>query len=87
MAFNYLDEEVIKKLITSLIPPKLEYSAGFWSPHKKKDIRKIERIQRAATEIALSLRHLPYEEILLLVIATFSCSVNQLILWSLGTEH
>ena len=27
MAFKYLDEEMIKKLITSLIRPKLEYAA------------------------------------------------------------
>jgi len=33
--------------------------------HNKKDIRKIERIQRAATKIAPSLRDLPYEERLL----------------------
>ena len=33
-----------------------------WSPHKKKDIKEIERIQRAATNIALNLRNLLYEE-------------------------
>ena len=57
MAFKYLDEEMIKKLKTSLIQPKLEYAA-----HKKKDIKKFERIQRAATKMAPSLRNLPYEE-------------------------
>ena len=62
MAFKYLDEEMIKKLITSLIQPKLEYAAMIWSPHKKKDIKKIERIQRATTKIALRLRNLPYEK-------------------------
>ena len=48
MAFKYLDEEVINKLITSLIRPKLEYEAVIWSPHKKKHIKKLERLQRAA---------------------------------------
>ena len=43
MAFKYLDEEMINKLITSLIPPKLEYVAVIWSLRKKKDIKKLER--------------------------------------------
>ncbi len=44
-----------------MIRPKLEYAAVVWSPHKK-DIRKIERIQRAATKMVPTLRDLPYEE-------------------------
>ena len=62
MAFKYLDEEMINKLITSLIRPKLEYAAVIWSPHKKKDIKMLERLQRAASKMAPSLRNLPYEE-------------------------
>ena len=58
MPFKYLDEEMINKLITSLIQPKLEYAAVIWSPHKKKDIKKLERLQRAATKMAPSLRNL-----------------------------
>ena len=41
--------------------PKLEYAAVIWSPHKK-DIKKLEGIQRAATNRVPSLRNLPYEE-------------------------
>ena len=41
MTFKYLDEEMIKKLITSLIPPKLEYVAVIWSPQKKKRYKEI----------------------------------------------
>ena len=33
-----------------------------WLPPKKKDIKKLERSQRAATKMAPSLRNLPYEE-------------------------
>ena len=33
-----------------------------WSAHKKKDIKKLERLLRAATKLALTLRNLPYEE-------------------------
>ena len=64
IAFKYLDEEMINKLIMSLIRQKLEYASMIWSPHKKKDIRKHERIQRAATKMAPNLKDLPYEEIL-----------------------
>ena len=64
MAFKYLDEEMIDKLITSLIGPKLKYAAMIWSPHKKKDVKMLQRIQRAATKMSPSLRDLPYEETL-----------------------
>ena len=37
VAFNYLDKEMMKKIITSIIRPKLEYAAVVWSPHKQKD--------------------------------------------------
>ena len=62
MAFKYLDEEMINKIITSLIRPKLEYAAVIWLSYKKKNIKELERIQRAATKMAPSLINLPYEE-------------------------
>ena len=45
-----------------MIRPKLEYAAVVWSPHKKKDIRKLERIQRTATKMIPELQDLSYEE-------------------------
>ena len=33
-----------------------------WSPHTKKNIRKLERVQRAATKLVLELKDLTYEE-------------------------
>ena len=62
VAFHYMDEEMMKKLILAVIRPRLEYAAVVWSPHKVKHIRKIERIQRAATKMVPSLRDLTYEE-------------------------
>ncbi len=41
---------MVKKLITSMIWPRLKYAALVWSPRLKKEIRKLERIQRAATK-------------------------------------
>ncbi len=60
-AFTYLDEEMVKKLITSMIRPRLEYAALVWSPRLKKKIRKLERIQRAATKLPETLRDHTYE--------------------------
>ena len=62
VAFNYLDEEMLRKLIVSKIRPRLEYAAVVWSPHLKKHIVKLERVQRKATKLIPSLRNLPYEE-------------------------
>lgn len=61
-AFTYLDGEMIKKLITSMIRPRLEYAALVWSPRLKKEIRKLERIQRAAMKQPETLRDYTYEE-------------------------
>ncbi len=38
IAFTYIDEEMIKKLITSMTRPRLEYEALVWSPKLKKEI-------------------------------------------------
>ena len=54
----------MRKLIVSMIRPQLEYATLVWSPHKKKDITRIERIQRTATRLAPSLINLTYEEVL-----------------------
>ena len=62
MAFTYLDKDMIKKMFVTMIRPTLEYAAVVWSPHNKKNIRKLERVQRAATKMAPELKDLKYEE-------------------------
>ena len=61
-AFHYMDKEMMKKIFTTMIRPKLEYAAVVWSPYKKKHVRKLERIQRIATKMVPELRELTYEE-------------------------
>ena len=51
VAFSYMDKSMMKKIITSIIRPRMEYAAVVWSPNMKKDIRKIERIQKTATKM------------------------------------
>ena len=65
VAFSYIDEDMMKKIIVTMIRPRLEYAAVVWSPNLKKDIKQLERIQRAATKMVPSLENLPYEDRLL----------------------
>ncbi len=62
MAFTYIDEEMVKKIITSFIRPTLEYAAPVWNPNFKKHIEKLEKVQRTATIWVPSLRDHSYEE-------------------------
>ena len=62
VAFTYVDIEMVKKIITSFIRPTLEYAAVVWSPHLKKHIAKLEKVQRAVTRWVPELRNLSYEE-------------------------
>ncbi len=62
VAFHFLDKDMMEKMITTMIRPKLEYAEMVWSPHKKKHVKKLERIQRIATNMVPELKDLTYEE-------------------------
>ena len=62
VAFHYMDKDVMKKILTSMVCPKLEYAAVVLSPKAKKDIKKLEGIQRVATKMVPELRELTYED-------------------------
>jgi hypothetical protein len=49
-------------LIKTLIRPHVEYAVQVWSPHYRKDIELLERVQRRATKLLPSIRHLTYNE-------------------------
>lgn len=45
------DKDIVKKLMTSLIRPRLECAASVWSPGLMKEIVKLENVQRPATTL------------------------------------
>ena len=59
--FDYMDEETFKALYKTMVRPHLEYANSVWCPYLKRDINKLEKVQRRATKIVPSLRELPYE--------------------------
>ena len=60
--FENKSERIILKLYNSLVRPHLEYCVQFWSPYYRKDIDKLERIQRRITKMIPRLRNSPYEQ-------------------------
>ncbi len=58
---------MIKKLLISMIRPRLENVAMVWFPHIKRNIIKSERGQRAVTKIVPELSKSIYEERLRMV--------------------
>ncbi|MBA5248939.1 MAG: hypothetical protein FE834_05320 [Gammaproteobacteria bacterium] len=61
-SYTYLDEDVVRRLYTSLARPLLEYGNVVWSPLYRKDAESIERIQRRATKLVHGFDAIPYEQ-------------------------
>ena len=59
---TYREKNLIIPLYKSIVRPHLEYCIQAWRPHLKKDIDKLERVQRRATKLIPELRILSYED-------------------------
>ena len=60
--FKHFDVKCFTMLYRTYIRPHLEYSVQAWSPHLKKDIAVLEKVQRRATKLIPSIRHMSYPE-------------------------
>ena len=60
--FVISDKEDFRLLFNGFVHQHLEYCVQVWSPHLKKDIELIERVQRRATKLVKGLKFKSYEE-------------------------
>ena len=61
----YKKKQLIVPLYKAIVRPHLEYCIQAWRPYRKKDMDKLERIQRRAAKMIPELRDLSYESHLL----------------------
>ena len=52
----------IVRLYKALVRPRLEFCVQAWCPYLRKDIAKIERVQRRATKLIEGFRDMSYSE-------------------------
>ena len=61
-SFDYMERDMFLILYKSIVRPLLEYATCVWSPYLKKDIRKLESVQRRATKLVKDICHQSYED-------------------------
>ena len=43
-----------------MVRPHLEYANSVWFPHKSRDIKEIEKVQKRATKLVINLKKISY---------------------------
>jgi len=62
--FIHMDKSTFVLLYKATVRPHLEYANYVRCPFKKGDIENIEKVQKRATKLIISLKKLPYLEFL-----------------------
>ena len=60
--FTYMDTDMFLNLYKSIVRPHIEYAVTVCAPLYKKDMITIENVQRRATKLVTSIKHLSYQE-------------------------
>ena len=60
--FRYKNKELILPLYKSLVCPHLEHAVQFCSPHLRRDIDKMEKMQRRAAKMIREIRNYSYHQ-------------------------
>ncbi len=60
--FRYFDLNLCKKLYPTFIRPHLEFASSVWNTLSKKEINKIEGVQKKATGMIQELKGMEYGE-------------------------
>ena len=61
-SFRRIDKTTLPILYKTLVRPHLEYGNLSWGPFNRADQILLEKVQRRATRLVRSIRHLPYSE-------------------------
>jgi hypothetical protein len=59
--FKHWDAEMFVKLFTVYVRPHLEYCNVVWSPYRKREIFRLEQVQRRATKLVPQIKFMNYE--------------------------
>eukprot|EP00061_Rhincodon_typus_P007698 g29660.t1 len=59
---EYKNQDVMLQLYKTLFKLHLEYCIQFWSPHYRKDVEALQRVQKKFTRMLLELEGMNYKE-------------------------
>ena len=71
--FVHLNARTVSQLYKVFVRPHLEYAVSIWCPYHIGDIKQLDRVEHRMTRIMPSLRCLPYEERLQILILPNLC--------------